>query len=1011
MNHNNAGARGGEPGADGRGVLGAVMGLAAVVPVMALIAPLVVGALINGYGFSVRQAAFTLSAELGAMSLATLPALWWLPRYNWRTVVRVSLVVMVLANLLSMGAKSFALLASLRLVSGLAGGSIMLVTLAVIGMTRQQERNFGLWAVGQLVFAAIGLSLLPRVLSWHGLGALYAALAVLLALLFPGAGWLPRRSVPVPVPAVAAGTVAGRLSLASLAGFAGILVFYVALSGVWAYLERIGAQGGLPATRIGDDLTIASLFGIIGSASAVVLGGLWGRKIPLLLGYVLLVGSVAFFYIPVQQGTYLMAACLFKYSWTFTLPYLLACIAVRDAAGRLLSIANLMIGTGLAVGPTVVALLLGETADFHQALRVGIVCGLVSLMFMAVIEFSRVPRQEGLVATPAGRSGASALVILGLLCALLGQGGAARAADEYRFGTGLAGQQVFIQHCASCHADTGASRPGEGRAPTLNSLQQLPSERILDALTTGKMAAVGAQLGAADRQGVAEWLGGRPLGAADAGEAGKMSNPCTTAAPVGAPAAGDWNGWGNGERNLRFQPLPGFDSARVPRLKLLWAFGLPGGAEAYSQPTVVSGHVYIGGDNGYVYAIQARSGCVEWSFRTKAGVRTAPTVASPGQGRMAVYFGDVQGYAYAVDAANGRSIWTRRVDGQPTVKITGAPTVLDGRVYVPITTGEEVTAAPPNYPCCRTRGSVVALNAATGKVLWKTYMVPEKARPLGKNSAGTVQWGPAGVGVWNAPTIDVARGRVYVGTGDAYTAPAAALADSMVALERADGRVLWHYQATPADAWLAGCMPGRSFGNCPATLGPDWDFGDSPILVSHAGADRLVGATKGGLVMAVDPARHGELVWSRNVAEQQPGAGGEIVFGGASDGENVYYGTDSGAVMALSVADGRTLWRNPVTPAHPDRKGFSAAVSVMPGVLFAGGWDGVVRAFATGDGHQLWSFDTARAFKTVNGVEAKGGSLGAPGPTLAEGMLFVASGYIGVNNGMPGNVLLAFAPE
>ena len=579
-----------------------------------------------------------------------------------------------------------------------------------------------------------------------------------------------------------------------------------------------------------------------------------------------------------------------------------------------------------------------------------------------------------------------------------------------RLGTGLAGQMVYLQHCAQCHVQSGPSMPGEGRAPTLSGLQQLPPEHIYFELTTGRMQAMAAALPDSQRRAVAEWLGGRPLGSGAAGAANHMANRCPVTTPVAAPTRGDWNGWGNGARNLRYQPAPGFSVSQVPALRLEWAFGFPDGAETYSQPTVIGHRVLVGDDNGFVYSIDARQGCVQWSFRTHAGVRTAPTVAplTPG-GPEAVFFGDMQGYVYALDSATGKAVWSRRVDDQPMVKVTGAPVVADGRLYVGTTTGEEVTAANPNYPCCRTRGTVSALDTASGRIIWKTYMVSEAPKPVGKNSMGTTRWAPAGVGVWSTPTVDTKNGLVYVGTGDAYTYPAAPLSDSIVALDIRTGRVVWHHQDTANDAWLAGCFPGYSFGNCPKVVGPDWDFGDSPILLRVGSRPLLVGAHKGGFVVAVDPDDEGRVVWRKSLTTQVAGPGGVIVFGGASDGRRLFYGLDSGEITALSAGNGQTLWRT-VLQSATHRAGISAAVTAMPGAVFAGAWDGVLRAFSAKDGRLLWSFNTAQPFETVNGVKAHGGSMGAPGPTIAEGMVFVGSGYIGVANGMAGNVLLAFAP-
>lgn len=596
------------------------------------------------------------------------------------------------------------------------------------------------------------------------------------------------------------------------------------------------------------------------------------------------------------------------------------------------------------------------------------------------------------------------------VCAQAAPASQAHGPMSMQFGAGLAGQMVYLQHCAQCHVQMGPSMRGEGRAPTLSGLQQLPPERIYYELTKGRMQAMGASLPDPQRRAVAAWLGGRPLGAGDAGAARYMADRCMVTTPVPAPATGDWNGWGNGARNLRYQPAPGFSVSQVASLRVKWAFGFPDGAETYSQPTVVGHRVFVGDDNGFVYSIDARRGCVQWSFRAHAGVRTAPTIAplTP-RGREAVFFGDMQGYVYALDSATGKAVWRRRVDDQPMVKVTGAPVVVGGRLYVGTTTGEEVSAASPSYACCRTRGTVSALDTASGRIIWRTYMVSQAPRPVGKNSMGTTRWAPAGVGVWSTPTVNAGSGLVYVGTGDAYTYPAAPLSDSIVALDIGTGKAVWHHQDTANDVWLVGCFPGYSFGNCPKIVGPDWDFGDSPILLDIGARPLLVGAHKGGFVVAIDPDGKGKVVWRVALATQKVGPGGEIVFGGASDGRHLFYGLDSGEITALSAGDGHTLWRTALRSAS-HRAGISAAVTAMPGVVFAGAWDGVLRAYAAKDGRLLWSFNTARPFETVNGVKAHGGSMGAPGPTIAEGMVLVGSGYIGVGNGMAGNVLLAFAP-
>jgi polyvinyl alcohol dehydrogenase (cytochrome) len=232
----------------------------------------------------------------------------------------------------------------------------------------------------------------------------------------------------------------------------------------------------------------------------------------------------------------------------------------------------------------------------------------------------------------------------------------------------------------------------------------------------------------------------------------------------------DWNGWGNGAGNNRFQSAAaaGLTEASVARLKLKWAFGYPGGTSAYGQPTVVAGRVFVGTDIGYVYSLDAASGCVYWSYRAGAGVRNAMTVGpikSEGGIRYAVFFGDLKASAYAIDAQNGSEIWKTHVEDHYAARVTAAPALYQGRLYVPISAWEGFQARVPDYPCCTAVGSVSALAASTGKRIWKTYTIAERPHPTEQNSRGVQQWAPAGAPIWNTPTIDARRRVVYVGTG------------------------------------------------------------------------------------------------------------------------------------------------------------------------------------------------------------------------------------------------------
>ena len=591
-----------------------------------------------------------------------------------------------------------------------------------------------------------------------------------------------------------------------------------------------------------------------------------------------------------------------------------------------------------------------------------------------------------------------------------------RSFNDIRMGLGVQGEIVFNRVCSACHKPEGEVG-ADARAPHQETLRQFPPERIYAALSTGKMQVQGSGLSDKERQQVAEWLSGRGLGGTG-GDAASMKDHCTFAPRFDTTKA-LWNGWSPGGGNGRYQDAKhaGLSAADLPKLKLKWAFGIPGGVETSSQPTVYGQTVFFGSDAGNVYAVDSASGCVHWSFLAGAGVRSAPLVIPHGKSGHAVVFGDYKANLYAVDARSGKLIWKTTVDDQALSRITGAAAYHDGIVYVGTSSSEEISGLQANYECCRMRGTVNAIDAETGKRVWKFYPIAKKAEVVGTRADGRKKWGPAGLGVWSAPTIDAKRGVVYVTTGDTFTVPAEPLSDSVLALTLKTGKLKWSYQATPNDSYMTGCGTAMNNGpNCPETNGPDYDFGSSVVLTSLPdGKEILVGGHKGGAVLALDPDRMGKLLWSEILGTKMASAKGDIVFGGAADHTAAYYALqENKGIASVDLKTGKPRWFKAAGDPPADRQnriGSAAAVTVIPGVMLNGGWDGILRAYSTEDGRQLWSYDTVKAFDTVNGVPAKGGSMGAPGATVAGGMLFVGSGYIGTSNGMPGNVMLAFAPE
>ncbi len=590
------------------------------------------------------------------------------------------------------------------------------------------------------------------------------------------------------------------------------------------------------------------------------------------------------------------------------------------------------------------------------------------------------------------------------------------------------GAALYTEHCGKCHGSV-------VRAPKLEVMKKLPPEFIMRSLETGKMVFQGAMRSRVERTSIADFISDKEFGTDRDDEAaswtycsllpGQLEDPNTTA---------NWNGWGGDITNSRFQSAEkaGLSAADVPNLKLKWSFGLPMNYQT-SQPTIFGGRVYIGSMKSVVYSLNAKTGCLYWAYATGAGVRSTTTISQiegSDPPRYAAYFGDIERHIYALDARTGKLLWKTQIEEHMTGRVTGGPVVHKNRVYAGVSSFEEGAGGEADYECCTFRGSVSALNASTGEVIWKAYTIPEPSKKVKKNKIGTQLWGPSGSGVWATPTLDVKLKRVYVTTGDNYSDPPDGTSDAMMAFDMETGKHIWTQQFTAGDAFNIGCES-EDDTNCPDAKGPDFDFGSSAILRTLPSGKRvLLAGQKSGVVHAVDPDQDGKILW-----QQRAGAGGilgGIQWGPAADEANIYVAlsdvevnlrrsqegsittsidnTKGGGITAYSIETGEKLWFTPppgcggkpnCSPAQ------SAAISVLPGVVFSGSVDGHLRAYSTQDGATVWDYDTAQEYYSVNDVETKGGSLDGPGPTIAGGMVYVYTGY-GFWGGIPGNALLAF---
>ncbi len=428
--------------------------------------------------------------------------------------------------------------------------------------------------------------------------------------------------------------------------------------------------------------------------------------------------------------------------------------------------------------------------------------------------------------------------------------------------------------------------------------------------------------------------------------------------------------------------------------------------------------------SGRIYALDSRTGCTYWIFDAAAAAGTSILVGELGEPRMvkksrpryrrrrhahinahievikapsAVFFGDQSGTVYALDAEKGVLLWKTPLAWHPAAEITGAPSLYDSRLYVPVTWSASADAAKPGDGCCTLHAGIAALDIANGEIVWKSELPVAFQRSSQRQTANTPSW--------SAPTVDSARGMIYVAAGGS---------DTIVALDTADGKLRWVKSlvaavdpAPPAGDADAGCI-----------------FGNAPILRKlPSGKQIILTGQQAGVVYALDPDLSGAVLWRTQVATGADTNG--VEWSPAADHRNVYVAVtdvhadperDRGRLAALDIATGALRWDKPSPrPNCESGEGNCAdirtqAVTVMPGILFSGSIDGHLRAYSTIAGNLVWDFDTAKTYQTVNGRSVGGGALGHGGATIVSGMLYVNSGDDG-KGGVTGHVLLAFSVD
>jgi polyvinyl alcohol dehydrogenase (cytochrome) len=496
------------------------------------------------------------------------------------------------------------------------------------------------------------------------------------------------------------------------------------------------------------------------------------------------------------------------------------------------------------------------------------------------------------------------------------------------------------------------------------------------------------------------------------------------ASPAGASPAVKKQ-WPSGGQNISDTHSNPFEStiktSNVGSLAVKWTFAPSGDVSA--TPAIVNGVAYFPDWGGYLNAVNTATGVLVWRKPISAydGISPSDSRTSPAVSKGVVYIGDQQGaHLIAVKASTGKLLWNTQLDTHPSAIITQSPLVYKGVVYEGVSSSEQAAAKNPKYPCCTFRGSMTAVKAKTGHLMWKRYMVPANGGATGGYSGGAV---------WSStPALDPATKTLYITTGNNYTIPASASTcqtdggtpaqclaptnyiDAIVAMNATTGTVKWADGQGGFDAWTEACTPGGN-ANCP-NPGADADFGSGAQLFTIKGTngsrELVVGAgQKSGTYWEAD-ATTGKILWGTPVGPG--GALGGVEWGSATDGSRIYVAeADSnktpytpagstqtitwGSWAALDPTSGTILWQTP----DPSKGVDIGAVSTANGVVYAGSLSGQMYAMDAATGSILWNY------------LGQGSSIA--GPAIVDGVVYWGNGYahLGSSIGTGSTTFYAFS--
>jgi len=358
-------------------------------PAAIILSPMIVGGVVDGYGFSEQQAGVLASLEGMGLVLASIAATLWIRRFSWVKVLFFGLLTTAALNLVSASLNEFTPLVTTRFLAGFMGGSVFAVAVVALGDNRQPDRAFGIAQVIQGIMMFLAFAAAPALIQALGVSGVFYMLAAACVLMlltlfrFPDSGVDHSKSIQK-------ATKADSNLLLIWLGLIASFVFFINIFGFWAFIERMGQAAQLSPNTIGLALGVSQIAAIGGAMAAALMSDRYGRIRPLLA---VVVGQCWVLWVLVGQFgsvSFFIGAGLFQALFMLGVSYQMGAIAKIDIKGRYLVLMTAAQGLGAAFGPSLAAALIRPGEDYMgiNVLAAGC-CLLSTLAFLLIIQRSR----------------------------------------------------------------------------------------------------------------------------------------------------------------------------------------------------------------------------------------------------------------------------------------------------------------------------------------------------------------------------------------------------------------------------------------------------------------------------------------------------------------------------------------------------------------------------------------------------------------------------------------------